>query len=62
MEVHEGIPDAQLFERLMELEDINKPWQSPERSAQIGREMSHIIFEQMFRYEQAHQKEVHNAV
>lgn len=60
MEIHSGVPDEALFRRLMELQEINKPWQTPERLEAIGKEISHIVFEQIFRYSQTHQTGVHN--
>jgi len=45
-----------LFERLQELREVDKPWQTEERRITIQHEIACIVFEQMVRYQETHKE------
>ena len=53
--------DGRLNERLSQLSEINKPWQCPERRAQIEHEMSVIAFEATERFRESKGVQVEEA-
>lgn len=48
--------DEQLHNEVIRLEDINEPWQSPERRVSIRRQIAHMVFEQIERYKAEHEE------
>jgi len=51
---HTEQPDARLFERVQELQDLDHDWQTEARRGQVKLELACLVFEQMSRYAESH--------